>query len=195
MGLVVRLLVVACMTIATPVFALEEASSLQEAPLWQVDAEKSDLRFTGKEGDKAFTGHFKSFTPVIHFDEANLAASIIAVEIDMKSAKIGQKQKDSALPQSDWFFTKKFPTAKFESSEIVSVGEGEYKATGKLSIRDQTVEAELPFTLKIDGDKAVATGGLAIDRRDYGVGQGEFSSDEWIAASVEIGFEIHAIRN
>lgn len=161
---------------------------------WLVDADGSTLSFTGKQNGKAFTGQFRDFEADIRFDPDNLDDAAIMVTVTMKSAKIGDRQKDSALPGGDWFAVKEFPKAVFQSDAITAGPDGGYVAEGTLTMRDATKDLALPFTLDIDGDDATARGGTTIIRTDFGVGQGEWQSGQWVALEVDIDFEITATR-
>ncbi|MEO1149834.1 MAG: YceI family protein [Pseudomonadota bacterium] len=161
---------------------------------WEVRKDASTLSFTGKQNGKAFTGTFRDFDADIHFDPDNLNEAAITVTVTMKSAKIGDRQKDSALPGNDWFAVKDYPQAVFRSEAITASADGGYLAEGTLTMRDASKELALPFTVDIDGDSAQARGSVTIIRTDFGVGQGEWQSGQWVALEVDIDFEISATR-
>jgi len=82
----------------------------------------------------------------------------------LASARTGDTQRDTALPQADWFDVKHFPQATFEAAGFTPKGDGAYEAAGKLTIRGVTKDAVLPFTLAITGDGATAKGHLGLVR-------------------------------
>lgn len=161
---------------------------------WIVDAKTSTLGFSATQTGKAFKGAFQKFSPVILFDPANLAASSIKVTVDMASARTGDGQRDAALPTPDWFDAKKFPQAKFVSTKIVAKGQGAYEAVGTLTIRDVSLPLTLPFALTITGDKAAAKGAVTLQRQKFGVGKGDFATDEWVGFDVAVSYVINAVR-
>lgn len=161
---------------------------------WTIDKSKSRLEFIGTQTGKEFKGAFAAFVATIVFDPANLAASRIEVVVDTASAKTGDRQRDDALPGNDWFAAKAFPRATFTSDEIISAGEGVYEARGKLTIRDAARDAVLPFTLSINGDRAVAEGATTLVRTDFGVGQGDFATGQWVGLEVKVAFHVEASR-
>jgi cytochrome b561 len=163
-----------------------------EAAEWQVDPGKSNLGFIGSLSGKPFDGHFKSWQADISFDPANPAAGHAKVVIDMASALTGDKQRDLALPSSDWFDVKKSPQAVFEATGFTAKGGNAYEAQGTLSIRGVQKAVVLPFTLEIPGDTAHAKGQLDIVRTDYGVGQGEWTDGSTVALKVSIVFDLTA---
>lgn len=172
----------------------EEAAAASSAKGWVVDKAKSRLEFAATQTGREFSGRFETFDASIAFDPADLSASTIEVVVDMNSARTGDRQRDAALPTSDWFAAKAFPKAVFRATEIVSTGEGAYEARGALTIRDATRNLVLPFTVAIDGARAAADGEASLVRTDFGVGQGEFRTDEWVGFDVTVTFHIEATR-
>lgn len=161
---------------------------------WVIDSKTSALEFSATQTGKAFKGKFQKFTPVIVFDPANLPGSTIKVTVDVATAKTGDGQRDAALPTPDWFDAKKFPQAKFVSTKIVAKGQGAYEAIGALTIRDVTMPLTLPFQLTMTGDKATAKGSVTLQRQKFGIGRGEFATDEWVGFDVAVSYAINAAR-
>jgi polyisoprenoid-binding protein YceI len=161
---------------------------------WIVDKAKSWVSFTGTQTGKEFTGRFSNYGAAIVFDPDDLSMAEIEVGIDMSSAKTGDKQRDDALPGKDWFAAAAFPLARFSASDVVATGAGAYEARGRLTIREATRDLALPFTLSIDGSRATADGAVTLVRTDYGVGQGEFATGEWVGLDVKVSFHIEATR-
>lgn len=181
---------------AVSILTLSSTASFA-APAWTVDPEASHLTFETKQGEKAITGEFKKFTPVIEFSKEDLATSHIKVEIDTGSAFTGDKTNDASLPSKDWFNIKTFPTATFESKEIISKtadkdGFESYEANGKLTILGVSRDVVLPFTLKADGENTHATGGLTLKRLDYGMGALIDPNGAMVSNDVTVKFNIIA---
>ena len=157
---------------------------LSAPPEWTLDRARSRIEFTGS---------FSSFDVSISFDPENLGASRIAATIDTASAATGDRQRDDALPTPDWFASKSYPAAGFESSVIRAAGSG-YEAEGTLTIRGVSKGLILPFSIDIRGDRAVADGSASLLRTDFGVGQGEFATGEWVGLDVNVTIHIEASR-
>lgn len=172
----------------------EEAAPAPATGGWVLDKAASRLEFKATQTGREFTGAFGAFDTAIVFDPADLQAASIEVVVDMNSASTGDRQRDAALPTTDWFSAKAFPTAVFRSNTVVSTGEGAYEAHGALTIRDATQDLVLPFTLAIEGERATADGSATLVRTDFGVGQGEFQTDEWAGFDVKVSFHIEASR-
>ena len=65
-------------------------------------------------------------------------------------------------------------------------------APGELAGRYRTV---LPFTLTISGDQAAAKGHLSLIRSDFGIGQGPWSSGQWVALEVGVDVDLVATKS
>jgi len=159
---------------------------------WQVDNGKSMLGFVGNVSGQKFEGHFKNWQAEISFDPAQPALGHAIILIDMTSASTGDRQRDQALPDGDWFNAKKTPQARFEAARFVAKGGNAYEAEGTLTIREVSKQVTMPFTLDITGDVAHAKGQLEIARADYGVGQGEWADGSMVGLQVTIVFEVIA---
>ncbi len=174
---------------------LAGASVSAEAASWTIDTAKSHLGFTGSENGSAFSGHFGTFSGTILFDPANPAAAHADVTIATGSATTGDQQKDGALPDSDWFAADKYPQAHFVATGFKPTSGGAYAAMGTLTIRGITKPLTLPFTLAISGNTAKADGTVQLIRTDFGVGQGAWSTAQYVALQVSVSFDIVAEKS
>lgn len=162
---------------------------------WKVDPSKSTLGFSDIQTGAAFQGKFSNYSAAIIFDPDHLETSHISVAVDLASADTGDTQRDTALPTKDWFDTAEFPQAKFDTDAIRWTGVGSYEASGKLTLRGVTRPFVLPFTLDLDGAAAHAKGHVNLLRNDFGVGQGPWSSGQWVALEVRVDVDIVATRS
>lgn len=159
---------------------------------WTVDYAESRLGFRATQTGTAFEGRFERFEAAILFDPEDLSGSRVEVTVDMASAATGDRQRDAALPASEWFRVRDFPNAVFRAEDFIGTGEGRYEARGSLTIRDVTRPLTLPFTLRMEGDRGRAEGEVTLLRTDFGVGQGEFATDQWVGLDVGVQFTIVA---
>ncbi len=165
-----------------------------EAPTWRVDTAKSLIGFSGAQTGAPFSGKFTRYTAAIAFDPDHPDASHLNVTVDLASAVTGDPQRDSALPGADWFDTAHAPQATFTSTAIEKKADGSYQAKGTLSLRGFAHPVVLPFTLQIQGATAHAKGHAELIRTDFGVGQGAWSSSQWVALEVGVDVDIVATR-
>lgn len=161
---------------------------------WTVDYGNSRIGFSGMQTGQAFDGAFGKFEAAIEFDPSDLSTAAIDVVVDMSSARTGDRQRDAALLGSDWFRTKDFPMARFASDRVEKTGVTAYIARGALTIRGVSKPVDLPFSLTIDGDRARAVGETSLIRTEFGVGQGEFAGDDWVALDVRVRIDVVATR-
>ncbi len=171
---------------------LVAGSASARAATWTIDNTKSHLGFTGSENGAPFTGHFGKFSGTIVFDPANPTTGHADVSIQTGSATTGDQQKDGALPGSDWFAVDKYPAAHFVAKTFKGNGSGAYEAVGTLTIRGITQPMTLPFTLGITGSTAKADGSVPLLRTNFGVGQGAWSTAQYVALQVSVAFDIIA---
>ncbi|MEI9984667.1 MAG: YceI family protein [Aliidongia sp.] len=67
--------------------------------------------------------------------------------IDLASARTGDTQRDTALPQPEWFDVASHPQASFEADHFIAKGGDSYEAPGKLTIRGTGRDVVLPSLL------------------------------------------------
>jgi len=112
----------------------------------------------------------------------------------MSSARSGDEQRDSSLPGMDWFDTAAHPKATFTATRFEKTGEGRFVARGTLTLRGVSRPLNMPFRLKIDGDRAEVRGVTSLDRTNFGVGQGEWANTDQIPAKVTLRITLKARR-
>jgi polyisoprenoid-binding protein YceI len=165
---------------APPKFTLEQAGSL--------------LRFTFEQAGASNTGRFDKYTADVAFAQDNLPQSKIDVSIDVGSLNTADQERDDTLKSADLFDPTKFPKARFVSSKITATGPGRFEAQGKLTIRNITKDIKLPITFQLrdEGGKQMAylTGRYTVKRLEYGVGQGDWKSTEWVKDDVLVTFSL-----
>lgn len=167
---------------------------VQAADPWVVEANDSEIEFTGTQLGAAFEGKFESFTAEIVFSPDDLAGSSVKVLIDIASVNTSNADRDSQIVSPDWFDAAQWPTAKFATKSFREVAPGKYEAVANLTIRDVTREVTLPFDLEIEGNEAEAKGAVTINRTDFGVGQGQWADTSQVGDAVTIEIEIEARR-
>lgn len=162
-------------------------------PNWQIDAERSHIRFSALQEGKAFEGKFETFSGVIDFDPDAPEQGYVKIEIPLSGVDAGSRDRNSTLPDKVWFSTKAFPTATFISGNIQRDGDG-YLAKGELTMKNVTLPVDLAFDLTVTGDRAVMTGQTTLDRTRWGVGDDPWNTDEWVSKAVEVNVQVTADR-
>ncbi len=167
---------------------------LTEPVAWKVLG-GSNLNFATAWSGEAVAGRFDRWTADILFSPEALERSKVKVSIDLASVKSGDEQRDASLPSSDWFDVGVHPKATFTAERFTKTGEGRFIAHGRLSLRGVSRPLDLPFRLKIVGDRAEVSGVTSLDRTAFGVGQGEWANTDQIPAKVIVRVALKARRN
>ena len=160
---------------------------------WKV-APGSALNFQTSWSGDAIQGRFDRWKADILFSPEALDRSKVTVRIDMTSAKTGDEQRDSSLPAPDWFDAAAHPKAVFTATKFEKTGADRYLAHGTLELRGVKKPIDLPFHLRIVGDKAQMTAQTSLDRIAFGVGQGDFTSTDQVPAKVVVRVQLNATR-
>jgi len=168
---------------------------------WTVDPKASSLSFSVAQVGSIVSGRFPTWTGEIVLDPASLAGARIDIKIDTRPASTNNRDVDSLMKGPNFLDVQKFPEARFVATSI-SGGGDRYEARGKLTIRDVTRDANLPFTLAITDDpaqpgrvRATARGRIILKRLDYGVGQNEWAATGQVANEVTVDLNIVAGRS
>ncbi|MBV1933984.1 MAG: YceI family protein [Parvibaculaceae bacterium] len=164
------------------------------ATQWQVNPDTSHLSLEATQAGTPFTGEFRDFTATITLDPANLASASITAQIKTGSISTDSSERDGTLPGADWFDVESFPTATFVSHSVKARGPEQYEAQGDLTIKGTTVPLTLPFSLKIEGDNASASGTVSINRQAFGIGTGQWDTESVAGFSVSITYQINATK-
>jgi polyisoprenoid-binding protein YceI len=151
---------------------------------------QSDISFVTKQMGVPLDGHFKKFDGQISFDTAKPDAAKIAFTIDTGSATLGAPESDAEMPKAPWFHVAKFPQATFQSASVKSLGGGKYQIAGKLSIKGNVKDVEVPVTLTQAGGVTTAVGQFAIKRLTYKIGEGEWADTSMVADDVQVKFKL-----
>jgi polyisoprenoid-binding protein YceI len=167
---------------------------------WTVDPKTSSLGFSVAQVGSIVSGRFPTWTGEIVLDPSSLASARIDIRIDTRPASTNNRDVDSLMKGPNFLDVQKFPEARFMSTSISGSGD-RYEARGKLTIRDVTRDAVLPFTLAITDDpaqpgrvRATARGRIILKRLDYGVGQNEWAATGQVANEVTVDLNVVAGR-
>lgn len=193
--------------VAQPVTAQQDAaaSDLSEAateapqgvPQWTILPDDSALTFEVTQYGQPFSGRFETFGGEIFFDPAQLEKSRVRIHIDIASIKTGSDDRDEQARSDSWFASSSFPQAVFEAVRFTPDGDDRYIAHGTLTLRETVREIDLPFSLHIaedenGGRRADMEAQLALNRLDFGVGQGEWADTNAIGDNVSISIKVRA---
>ena len=157
-----------------------------------IQADKSTLNFTYKQMGVAMDGNFKKFNAQISFDPAKPANAKAEFDLELASIDSGSEEADDEVKGRNWFNTKVFPRAKFESTNFKPLGGNRYEVSGKMTIKGKTQMVTAPFTFAPQGKNAVADGAFTLKRADYGIGEGAWADFSVVANEIQIKFHFLA---
>lgn len=152
---------------------------------YTVQPASSSLGFSGSFQGEAFQGHFDKWTAAISYDASQLASSRFDVNVALASVKTGDKDRDSALPGSDFFDVAKFPQAHFVTTGFRQSGD-KVIADGNLTLRGVTKPVSLDVNFKPQPTGATLDVNGTVKRLDFSVGGGDYADTSVIGADVKI---------
>lgn len=156
---------------------------------YSADPQQSRLEFTGVQAGAEFKGAFHKFSADIEFAPDALASSRFDVQIDLKSADSMDKDRDTTIRGPDIFDVAHYPTAHYVTRSFTKTAAG-YTAVGSLTLRGVTKDVPIDFQFTQAGAGAKLDGSAKLKRLDFGAGQGDWKSTEWVADAVKISFSL-----
>ncbi|KAA3514841.1 hydrogenase [Agrobacterium vitis] len=165
------------------------------APVWVIDMASSSIGFGGTHAGNAFNGRFEEWSGDIRFDPANLPGSKAVILVKTASARTGDATQEGSLKNGEWLNSTRFPEAKFETTEFRALGGDRYEAKGTLSIKNKPLPVVLPFTLKMEGNKAQVDGALELDRAALNLGMFSDPSAEWVSKTISVKIAVSATKS
>ena len=178
------------------------ANGIAASPSWTIDPAHSGFYFSINHIYSKTNGFFEKYDGTIEFDPDNLADSRFAFTINVKSIDTNNSKRDGHLQSNEFFDAKKFPDMSFKSKRISHVKGSDYRVMGTLTIKDVSKEVEVPFTYfgfkeNPFNPKELVAGfeaRMAIDRLEYGVGNGKFHEMGVVGKDVDVLISIEATR-
>lgn len=119
------------------------------------------------------TGRFNEFDGKFSYDDKNIEASKITVNINPASIDSNHAERDKHLRSGDFLDVSKYPTAKFVSTKIVDKGDNKLEVIGDFTLHGKTNSITID-AVKIGegkdpwgGYRAGFAGTTTIDVADY----------------------------
>jgi polyisoprenoid-binding protein YceI len=154
-----------------------------------VQAQGSRLGFTARFEGEAFTGRFPGFSTRVHFDPARPRDARLDVAIPLALAATGNRDRDEALRDTDFFHVARFPRAHYRARGFRHLGGNRYAADGVLSLRGVEKPVTLDFTWT-PGPRPVLEGRATVSRLAFGIGGGEWADTTMLPDAVEVGTRV-----
>ncbi|MEO8011764.1 MAG: YceI family protein [Dokdonella sp.] len=152
----------------------------------------STLGFTGSFQGEGFDGKFDRFEADIRYDPADLASARFEVKVDLASAVTGDSERDSALPEAEFFDATQFPQATFVTSAFRQTG-GSVVAEGSLALKGINKPVSLIVVFTPNGSSATLDVNAIVKRLDFNVGTGDYTDTSTIADEVTIKAKLNLV--
>jgi polyisoprenoid-binding protein YceI len=177
---------IAFLACVLPVTAIYAAGSVIG---YSADPQQSHLEFTGVQAGAEFKGAFHKFTAAVEFAPDALASSHFDVQIDLNSVDSMDKDRDTTIRGPDVFDVAHWPAAHYVTRSFTKTATG-YTAVGALTLRGVTKDVPIDFQFTQTAAGAKLEGSAKLKRLDFGAGQGDWKSTEWVADAVKISFSL-----
>jgi len=159
------------------------------ATAYVADPAQSRLEFTGVQAGAEFKAVFHKFAATVQFAPDALATASIDVTIDLASVDSQDKDRDTTIRGSDVFDVAHWPTAHYLTRSIAKTATG-FSAQGSLTLRGVSKDVPIEFEWLPAAAGAKLVGTAKLKRLDFGAGQGDWKSTQWIADEVKVGFSL-----
>ena len=144
---------------------------------WNLDPAHSGAEFKVKHMMISnVKGKFTGLSGVLKLDETDYTHSTVEASIPTASLSTGDDQRDGHVKSADFFDVEKFPAMTFKSTNIDSVGGGDYEVTGDLTIHGVTKSVILkvedvsePSRDPWGNHRIGLSGSTKINRKDFGL--------------------------
>jgi len=166
------------------------ASFAAPACAQQLVAAGSEIAFTSKQMGVPVDGKFRKFDAKVAFDPKKPEAASIGFTVDLASVSLDVAETEAEIAKPDWFDTKKFPQAVFQSTAVKAAGPGKYEVTGKLTIKGTVQIIVVPVALAQAGGTTTASGSFVLKRLAFRIGDGDWKDTSMVADDVQVRFKL-----
>ncbi len=150
----------------------------------------SEIAFTSRQMGVPVEGKFRKFDAQIAFDPKQPAAAKVAFTVDLASVSFGAAETETEVAKPDWFNTKAFPQASFQSTSVKATGANKFDVAGRLTLKGATQDVVVPVTLTQAGGTTTATGGFTLKRLDFKIGDGDWKDTSMVANEVQVRIKL-----
>lgn len=176
-----------------PATALNQPTAATVDPAatgWVVDKEKSLLSIQIIQMGKPVAGQFNDWTAAVKFDPQNLDDASIQVEVDVASIALGGVSEEAKGP--NFLNASEHRIARLVSESFTSTADGAYQMHGHLTLAGKKQPVVLPFTLKIENNRAYVEAEVELERLKFGIGEKGFTEDSQLGFGVLVKVTLEA---
>lgn len=164
------------------------------AARWAVDHDASRLGITVVQLGSPVDGAFGAWDADIVFDPDDPEGARVTALIDVASLTLGTVSGQAV--GADFLDAPNHPRARFVAEGFKALDDTAtaFEAEGTLTIRGVERPFLLPFDLAVDGDRAVMSATVTVNRIDFGVGAQSQPTEATVAFGVDVAIELAADR-
>lgn len=155
--------------------------------------EESEVVFRYQQMGVKMDGSFTDFSGDLSFDPDEPEAGEASFEVDLSSVDTGTSDGNTEIVGPDWFDVDAHPVATFVSHGISPIGDGEYDVQGTLTIKGIEQEVTIPAVFHEEDGKGVFEAEFTLQRGDYTIGEGAWSTFDIVANDVTIHVRVVAL--
>jgi len=169
--------------------AVVAARAAGPATSYTADPAASRLEFTGVQAGAEFKGSFRKFSAAIDFAPDSLANAHFDVQIELNSLDTKDKDRDQTMRGPDIFDIAHYPAAHYVTRSFTKTATG-YTAVGALTLHGVTKDVPIDFQFVSTAGQPKIEGTAKLKRLEFGVGQGDWKSTEWVKDEVKVAFSL-----
>ncbi len=177
----IRLLPALLFLLASPALAsgsnwhsIDGSSSIAWVANWQGNPVKGRFgKFTIKAGG---------------LDPSKPVGADLSMTLDTNSVTSQSPDITQALQGAEWFDINKHPQARYTGQ--IAPKNGDLEVKGKLHLKGHEQTLNFPLTMAQQDGHIILKGHFTLQRNDFGIGSGQWSSGKTIALKVEVKFSI-----
>ena len=163
------------------------------ADQWQSVLTNSQLNYAVTFQGLPIEGQFKQFSVTYS------PAEKLLVQVDIGSADMSDDELNSEIAGGAWFDVGRFAEAIFSSESLVVSSNPieDFIAEGSLNLKGVSEPVDVPFLWQQDSenpDRAIMSGQLILQRSDFSIGIGDWSSGDQIGIDVSVSFVVEMQR-
>ena len=170
-----------------------------EAVVYRFDPPHTQIFFSADHQKFSHpVGRLKVKDGWFQFDDRDFSTAKVDVEIDMKSADIGDDKWSETIRGGQLLDADKYPTARYTSKSVEKNGDNRGVIHGDLTLHGVTKPVDVEFTLNRVGNdpyrfkqKAGFSAKATIKRADFGISR----YTDVIGENIELRFEIEGLRD
>ncbi|MEM8822192.1 MAG: cytochrome b/b6 domain-containing protein [Pseudomonadota bacterium] len=167
-----------------------EAASVSGTATWAV--EEGTVSITVSQLGQPVTGTFGDWQAAIDFDETPRADGTLGtVEVSVSTGSISLGSVSEQAASADFLSAEAFPLATYTAT-LLPDGDS-YLAEGTFDLRGVQIPLTLPFDLELADDRAVMSGQVVLDRRDFGMGE-NYPDESSVGFAVTVDVSLTAVR-